>query len=178
MFLSGYGMAAREIRQAAERRDQLLKAQETAEPPTPGHSAAEAANEYARDTAEAAEAQRRRQRIQHEVDPYLHEAPEVDHLDPAGLGKRYNQAVDFPEGYPPTQHVTAEDFRRPPSAEGHAAFSPGYAPPTQPVSIPGLVMPPTAVTGPEFSRPHAPEIFESARLGPARRDELLNPGQR
>jgi len=40
---------------------------------------------------------RRRERVQHEVDPYLHEAPKVDHAD---LGKRFSQAGSVPDGYP------------------------------------------------------------------------------
>lgn len=75
-------------------------------------------------------ARRRRERIQHEVDPvgpYLHEAPEVDHVDLAELAKAYNQAIDTPEGYPPMRPVTAEQFRTRPAAPGQAMPVPAAA---------------------------------------------------
>lgn len=162
MFLSGYEVAARQIRQAAEQRDRLLKAQETAKLPTPGHSAAAAANEYAHDNAEAAEAQRRRARVQHEVDPYPDEAPGVDEVDLAELGKRYNQAFEggTPEDYPPMRPVRAEQFRRAPATAEHAACSAAYENPGRPVPVPSETLKPGMVTRPLLtdgrSRPSAP----------------------
>lgn len=127
-----------------------------AEALTPQHSAAEAAQE----ADEAGRAERRRQRVQHEADPYLHEAdlPEVAHAD---LPKAFNQAVDVPEGYPPMRPVHAEQFRRGPVAAGHEANSPGYAPPGHAVPIPSATLAPGMATRPLLtdgqSRPCAPE---------------------
>lgn len=159
MFLSAYELQAREIRKAAERRDQLLKA---AEPPTPGHSAAAAAIEYARDNAEAAEAERRRARVQHEVDPCLHEAPGVPEVDLAEVGKAYRDGfeVEFPADCPPVRRMSAEEFRRAPAAAGHAADSPGSAPPARPVPVPSGTLTAAAISRPLItdgqSRPCAP----------------------
>lgn len=124
-----------------------------AEALTPQHSAAEAAQE-------ADEAGRRRDRIQHEADPYLHEddLPEVAHVD---LPKAFNQAVDVPEGYPPMRPVNAEDFRRRPATTGHAAYSAGYEVPGQAVPVPSATLAPGMATRPLLtdgqSRPCAPE---------------------
>ena len=126
-------------------------------PPTPGHSAAEGAVDA--DNGEDAK-RRRRERVQHEVDPYLHEAPEVDCVDLAELGKRYRQAMDVPTGYPPLRQVSAEDFRRAPATAGHAAYSPGYETPGRPVPVPTATLAPGMVTRPLLtdgqSRPCAP----------------------
>jgi len=89
--------------------------------------------------------QRRRERVQHEVDPYLHEAPEVDCVD---VPKAYNQAVDVPEGYPPLRPVHAEQFRRGPVTADHAAYSPGYAAPGRPVPVPAAALAPGMASRP------------------------------
>ena len=132
-----------------------------AEALTPAHAAAEGAVE-AEDGEDAK--RRRRERIQHEVDPvdpggpYLHEVPEIAHAD---VPKAFNQAVDVPEGYPPLRPVHAEQFRRGPATEGHAAYSPGYGAPGQAVPVPSATLAPGMVTRPLLtdgqSRPCAPE---------------------
>jgi hypothetical protein len=94
-------------------------------PLTPGHTAAAAAVEAG---TEDEVARRHREHVQHEVDPYLHEAPEVAHLD---LRKAYRDAVDLPvnPGYPaPGPMGNWGDFRREPLVSDHAAYSPGYDP--------------------------------------------------
>jgi hypothetical protein len=127
-----------------------------AEALTPQHSAAEAAQ----GADEAGDARRRRERIQHEADPYLHEddLPEVAHVD---LPKAFDQAVNIPEGYPPLRPVHAEQFRRRPVAAGHAADSPGYGAPGQAVPIPSATLAPGMISRPLLtdgqSRPCAPE---------------------
>jgi hypothetical protein len=113
---------------------------------TPAHSAAEA--EVSEAGGDEETAGRLRERIQHEADPYLHEAPEVDCLDVSELGKFRTEAVDVPAGYPPMRPVTAEQFRRGPATAGHAANSPGYAPPGRPVPVPSATLAPGMVTRP------------------------------
>jgi hypothetical protein len=140
--------------------DEQARLYKTAEPPTPGHAAAEAANEYAADNEEAAQAERRRRRIQHEVDPYLHEAPEVASFD---VGKMYRDALDMPEnpGYPAMRPVSAESFRRVPVIAGEAACSPGYDTPGLAVPVPSATLSAAAIARPLLtdgqSRPCAPE---------------------
>src|SRR6266567_4622668 len=110
--------------------------------PTPGHAAAEAglaadeAGHEAGHEDQARAARRRRERVQHEAEPYPDEVPDVDRFDVGELGKLHTQAVDVPEGYPPMRLVDAEQFRRGPAAAGHAANSPGYAAPGRPVPVP------------------------------------------
>ena len=119
---------------------------------TPRHSAAEAAVNAEDDK----EAERRRERVQHLAEPYPVEVPEVDCAD---LGKRYREAFDTPDGYPPMHLVRAEEFRRAPIAADHAANSPGYAPPGRAVPVPsatisaGMIARPLLTDG--RSRPEA-----------------------
>jgi hypothetical protein len=126
-------------------------------PVTPAHSTAEGAVEAEDDDA----AERRRERVQHEADPYLHEAPEVDCVDLAGLGKFRGGAADTPEGYPSMRQVDAEAFRRPPATEGHAAYSAAYGTPGQAAPVPAATLAPGMATRPLLadgqSRPCAPE---------------------
>ncbi len=127
-----------------------------AEAVTPLHAAAAAGL----DARDADEAERRRQRVQHEADPYLHEddLPEVAHAD---LSKAFNQAVDVPEGYPPMRPVRAEEFRRGPLTAGQEAYSPGNGPPGQAMPIPSATLAAGMITRPALtdgqSRPCAPE---------------------
>jgi hypothetical protein len=125
-----------------------------AEALTPAHAAAEGAVEAEGDE----DAKRRRRRVQHEAEPYPIEVPEVDCAD---LGKRYREAFDTPDGYPPMRLVDAEQFRRGPATAGHAADSPGYGPPGQAVPVPSVTLAPGMVTRPLLtdgrSRPCAPE---------------------
>lgn len=129
-------------RRLEQQRAMALKAQAL----TPQHSAAEAGMEEAGEDA----VRRRREHIQHEVDPYPPDLPEVDHLDCAEVGKRFSQAceVEFPAGYPPLRPLNAEEFRRAPAAAGHAAYSPGYGAPGQAVPVPSSVLSPGMVTRP------------------------------
>src|SRR6516164_3948294 len=50
--------------------DEQARLSKAAQPPTPAHAAAEAANEYAAGSQEAAQAERRREHLQHEVDSF------------------------------------------------------------------------------------------------------------
>ena len=124
---------------------------------TPLHSAAEAGL----DAEGTDDAEVRRDRVQHEADPYLHEAPRVAEVDLAELDKAYRQAFDTPSGYPPMRPVDAEQFRRPLVTAGHEANSPGYAPPGQAVPVPSATLAPGMITRPLLadgqSRPCAPE---------------------
>lgn len=124
--------------QARALQAQALKAQ--AVPPTPGHSAAAAANDFAGRTREAAEAERRRGRVQHEADPRPEadddgDAPEMVRPD---VDKRFRQAfeVEVPAGYPALGMVSPETFRRGVITGGEAAVSPGYMAPARPVPVP------------------------------------------
>ena len=109
-----------EIDRKIEEKARVLKAQ--AQPPTPGHSAAAAANEFASDNADVAEAERRRRCVQHEVDPYLH-AGELPRWRAglAELGKRLSQAFDTSGGIPADGPVAVRrQFRRGSPAGSHA----------------------------------------------------------
>jgi hypothetical protein len=130
--------------------DEQSRLSKTAQPLTPGHAAAEAANEYAAANEEAAEAERRRRRIQHEVDPYLHEAPEVASFD---VGKVYRDALNVPEhpDFPAPGPVNPEMFRRGPVVAGESAYSPGYAAPGQAVPVPSVTLAPGTATRPLLS---------------------------
>lgn len=136
------------------------RALKAAEALTPAHAAAEAALD-ADGTECPDEAELRRERIQHLVDPYPPDLPEVDQLDCAEIGKRFNQAFDAPDGYPPLRPVNAEQFRRPPVAAGHVANSPGYDPPRRAVPVPSATLAPGMISRPLLSdgqsRPCAPE---------------------
>ena len=131
-----------------------------AEALTPLHSASEAVVD-AEGTDGPDEAELRRERIQHLADPYPADLPEVDEVDVAELGKRFNQAVDVPEGYPAMRPVHAEQFRRAPIAAGHEANSPGYAPPGRAVPVPSATLAPGMIVRPLLtdgqSRPCAPD---------------------
>jgi len=97
---------------------------------TPGHTLAEAAVEVA---DEDDDARRRRERVQHEADPYAGEFPA---LAGTGLGKRYTQAYDPAEaGYPVPASISPERFRRGPLTTGEAAYSVGYEPPGEMSSL-------------------------------------------
>lgn len=122
--------------------ERALKAEDL----TPGHAAARAGLGI-EDGETADEAERRRRRVQHEADPYLHEGdlPEVAHAD---LPKAFNQAFDTPDGYPPMHLVNAEEFRRPPIADGRAAYSPGYGPPDRAVPVPSAPLAPGMISRP------------------------------
>jgi hypothetical protein len=128
---------------------------------TPAHSAAEAGQESDEAGTRDEDAKRRlRERVQHEADPYLHEAPEVDCLDVSELGKFRTEAVDVPAGYPPMRPIDAEQFRRGSATAGHAAYSPGYETPGRPVRIPSASLAPGQVSRPLLTdgraRPCAP----------------------
>jgi hypothetical protein len=69
--------------------DEQARLSKAAQPPTPAHAAAEAANEYAAGSQEAAQAERRREHLQHEVDPIPQEMPEVASFD---VAKMYSDA--------------------------------------------------------------------------------------
>jgi hypothetical protein len=131
------------------------QALKTGAPVTPAHSAAEGA--VAADGDESAH--RRRDRVQHEADPYLHEAPEVAEVDLAELGKlsrRFGDVADAPDGYPPMRLMDAEQFRgRGPAGTGHAAGSPGYG---AAVPLPTAPLSPGPDSGPLFSRPPLGDI--------------------
>ena len=92
-------------------------------------------------------ARRRREHVQHEVDPYMHEAPEVAHLD---VGKLYRQALDVPAhpDFPAPGPISPEAFRRGPVDAGEAAYSPGYAPPGQAVPVPSATLTAAMITRP------------------------------
>jgi hypothetical protein len=136
------------------------RALKAAEALTPAHAAAEAGLD-ADGTECPDEAELRRERIRHLADPYPPDLPEVDQLDVAEVGKRFNQAFDTPDGYPPLRPVNAEQFRRPPGAPGHAADSPGYGPPGRPVPVPSATLTAEMISRPALlagqSRPCAPE---------------------
>lgn len=100
-----------EFDRLCEQRALALKA---AQPPTPGHSAAAAATEYADDVAENAEAQRRRSRVQHEATPYAGDDDDAACVAEPDVDKRLRDAADSPSGYPPLRQVSAEEFRRGP----------------------------------------------------------------
>ncbi len=123
-----------------------------AEALTPQHSAAEAGMD------DEETARRRRDRVQHEADPYLHEEdlPEVAHAD---LPKAFDQAVDVPSGYPAMRPVCAEEFRRGPLTAGQEAYSAGYGP-GQAFPVPSATLAPGMITRPVLtdgqSRPAAP----------------------
>lgn len=145
-----------EFDRVIDRRDLVRKA----EVPTPSHSEARAAVEYAEDQEEIAEAERRRRRVQHEVDPYPEDVPEVVHAD---LDKVFRQAEGgVPAGYPPMRQVSAEEFRRGPITVGESAYSPAYdstarlvpVPPAPPAA--GMIGRPLITDG--QSRPCAPEV--------------------
>lgn len=108
---------------------------------TPQHAAAQAAQ--AADEAGPDEAERRRQRVQHLADPYPADLPEVDEVDLAEVGKRYNQAYDTPAGYPAMRPVRAEQFRQ------------GRVTPGQPMPVPRETLAPGMVTRPALSDGHA-----------------------
>jgi hypothetical protein len=112
-----------------------------AEALTPGHAAAEGAMD------DEETARRRRERVQHEADPYLHEEdlPEVAQAD---LPKAFNQAFDTPAGYPSMRTVNAEQFRRGPIADGEAAYSPAYSQPGRAVPVPSATLAPGMATRP------------------------------
>ncbi len=133
------------IDQQARERAFKARAGAQAQVPTPQHAAAAAANEYAGDVEEDAEARRRRSRVQHVVDPPPEVVPEVV---PADLGKRYTQAYDTPSGYPQPGRVSPEDFRRGPVTGDHAAYSPGYAPDARPVPVPSAAVSAAAISRP------------------------------
>jgi len=122
---------------------------------TGSDSEAIAANEYAGDVEEDAEAQRRRSRIQHEADPYASDSDDdgcvMDEAIVADLGKRFRNAYDTPSGYPVMDQVDAEMFRRGPTVAGEAAYGPGYAgfaPDACPVPVPSATVSAAAITRP------------------------------
>ena len=98
---------------------------------TPLHSAAERAllvtpqpadADSAREdgTGSQEQAERGRDRIQHEADPYLHEVPDVEWVDLDGLeklSKAFRDADSTPSGYPPMRLMDAEDFRSGPPGQ-------------------------------------------------------------
>lgn len=148
-----------EFDRSCEQRTLALKA---AQPPTPGHSAAAAANEYAGDTAADADAQRTRSRVQHEVDPYLGDDDdcEMDAAVAADLDKAYRQASDAPSGYPHMTQVNPEMFRRGPVRTGQAAYGPEHDVPSWTVPVPSATLTPGMISRPLItdgqSRPCAP----------------------
>jgi hypothetical protein len=121
-------------RQARER---ALKA---AQPPTPGHSAAAAANEYAGDVEANADAGRRRSRVQHEVDPFAgdDDGCEDGEAMAGDLDKAFRQAYDNDTtGYPPMAPPSPADmFRRGPVTSGQASPGVGYDLPVPAVHVP------------------------------------------
>ena len=144
-----------ELEQRLEQRARILKAEAL----TPQHAAAEAAMGACDDEEDQAEeAEEVRRRVQHEADPYLHDAPEVAHAD---LGKRFDQAYDTPAGYPQMGAVSPETFRRGPIVTGEAAYGPGYCPPARRVPVPSATVSAAAIARPLMtggqSRPCAPE---------------------
>lgn len=134
-------------------RERAFKARSQAEPPTPAHSVAEAAIGYADDTAENADAQRRRSRVQHEVEPYAG-GEDVAHMDEAALadlGKRFRGAADvadIPTGYPPMRPVSAEMFRDGPITADHASYGADYKPAPRVVPVPSSVFSASAISRP------------------------------
>ena len=136
---------------------QALKAAQAARSLTPGHAAAEGALDA---DDENERARRRRERVQHEVDPYMHEAPEVASFD---VGKMYRDGLDMPAnpGYPAMRPVSPEAFRRGPVIAGEAAYSAGYAVPGRAVPVPSAILAPGMISRPLLTdgqaRPCAPE---------------------
>lgn len=148
-------------------REQAFKARPggQAQPPTPGHAAAEAAlgcaevsaaGQYAGDADGSAEAQRRRARVQHEVDPFAgdDDGRETDHMDEAALadlGKRFRgsaDVADIPAGYPPFRPVSAEQFRDGPVTADHASYGAGYRAAPRVVPVPQGTLSAAAITRP------------------------------
>ena len=111
------------------------------DPLTPQHSACEGAEDAAEE-AGPGEAERRRQRVQHQAEPYPAAAPEVAHADLGKLSDRaakaYRDAPSIPwrpgEPHPgvPDPGLLARDAepmtpsRHPLITDGHAATSPGH----------------------------------------------------
>jgi hypothetical protein len=91
------------------------------------------------------QAEEARRRVEHEADPYLHEAPEVAEAD---LGKRFSQAFDVPSGYPAPGRVDPEAFRRGPIVAGEAAYGVGYASSARPMPVPSATLSAAAVSRP------------------------------
>jgi hypothetical protein len=143
-----------EFNRKIDERARILKAEAV----TPLHAAA---GVDAQDDDEA-EAERRRERVQHEAVPYAEpaELPEVEHAD---LGKRYNQAYEPPYGYPIPAAVHPEQFRRGPIVTGEAAYSAGHEPPL--TSHLGLAGDSTVVARPLMSDGQL-EVPMSAIRGP------------
>jgi len=144
-MLSPFEIQQRLDQQARER---VLKAQ--AQVPTPAHSAAIAANEYAGDLADNADTQRQRSRVQHEVDPYA-EHDDVRVMDEAALadlGKRFRDAADMPSGYPVMGPVSAEQFRDGPITADHASYGAAYAQAAYPAPVPSATISAAAITRP------------------------------
>lgn len=143
-------------------RERVLKA---AQPPTPGHSAAAAANQYAGDVGENADAQRRRSRVQHEPEPYAGDDDDVACVVEPEVDKRFRQAYDNDAaGYPPmTPPPAADMFRRRPITADQEAYGPGYAgfaADAYPVPVPPATLSASAICRPLItsgqSRPCAP----------------------
>lgn len=136
--------------QQARERAFKARAAAQAQPLTPAHSEAIAANEYAGDVAENADAQRRRSRVQHEADPYLagDDVREMDEAALADLGKRFRDAADMPSGYPVMGPVSAEQFRDGPITADHASYGAAYARPAYPVPVPSAAVSAAAITRP------------------------------
>jgi hypothetical protein len=145
-------LSAFEVEQRLDQRARVLKAEAL----TPQHSAAEAAT----DAQAVADAERRRRRVQHEVDPYPDDTAEAVEAVEPDLDKRYRQAQDTPTGYPPLGPVSPEVFRRGPVTADHAAYSAGYDSTARPVPVPSATLSPEMITRPLMtdgrSRPSAP----------------------
>ena len=131
-----------------------------ADVPTPQHAAAEAANQYAGDAEENAEAQRRRSRIQHEAEPFAggNDGRHMDEAALADLGKRFRGAADVadtPSGYPPMRPVSAEQFRDGPITADHASYGAAYEASPRVVPVPTAVITAAAITRPLLTDGHA-----------------------
>jgi hypothetical protein len=102
-------------------------------------------------------AERRRERVQHEAEPYPDDVPEVVQAD---LDKAFRQAPDVAAGYPPMAPPPSADMFRRPLVSGHASPGVDYEPPSVSVHVPRGVLKASTVsraliTGGQ-SRPCAP----------------------
>ena len=143
----GLMLTPSEFDRLCEQRALTLKA---AQPPTPGHSAAAAANEYAGDVEANADAQRRRSRVQHAADPYLGDDNdcEMGEVVAADLDKRYREAYDTPSGYPAMGTVSPELFRRGLIPAGQSSPGTDYDPPALPAPPPSATVTPGMISRP------------------------------
>jgi hypothetical protein len=114
---------------------------------TPQHSACQAAA----DAEAASDAERRRRRVRHEVDPY---PAEDDAADGQDLNKRYRAAQAARAGYPSFSPVSPEEFRNGPLRRDHAGRGADYDAPRA-VPVPSGTLSPAMLTRPLLTDGHS-----------------------